>query len=604
MEDDPLKNYKKSLETTTYYQIGKIVAEARLSMKSAIKAPFEVYKTFKRYKRINQTNPHAPTQPANHFQATPLEHAFFLLREKSNDAYTLKQRADKLKLSPHDHASTMLTVGKVLAKSDAHLANEILDSVNATDPSTQKDLAFAYYQAGALIQANSLLDQSSVENCLSREEKLASARIKDEAVLLQKGIDVPAIPPNNLDGKNKKILLVSHLSLPHNNTGYAIRTHHVALSLKQLGYDIHCVTRPGYPWDRRDATNLEDAQAPKSINGIEYYCLAAASSKRLPLSSYFSQAKGVLYNHIVEHQITHVIAASNYVNGIPALLAARHAGVKFLYDVRGLWEYSDASNIKNWEYTERFNLSKRLETLIAEKTDNVLVNSTSLKNELVSRGISNSKIEVALNGSCDTNHSLKERDLVRKKYGIPADATVLGYIGSIEKYEGLDILLKAAKPIIEKNTSIYLLIVGDGSHYIPLQELCYGLGISRKTRFTGRVNHQKAIEYYSAIDICVYPRLADKVCRIVAPLKPLEAMRHRVAIVHSKLPPLEELLGEENTVSFESGDIKDLTSKLEPLTISTELRMELAAKSERFAVKHRSWTHTAKAYAKAIDNEK
>ncbi|MCY6924132.1 hypothetical protein OYB25_27255, partial [Escherichia coli] len=40
---------------------------------------------------------------------------------------------------------------------------------------------------------------------------------------------------------------------------------------------------------------------------------------------------------------TMIHAASNFMTGLPALIAARRLGVPFVYEVRGLWEITEAS---------------------------------------------------------------------------------------------------------------------------------------------------------------------------------------------------------------------------------------------------------------------
>ena len=72
-----------------------------------------------------------------------------------------------------------------------------------------------------------------------------------------------------------------------------------------------------------------------------------------------------------QHRPAIIHAASNHVNALPALLAARNLGIPFIYEVRGLWELTEAASRKDWENTERFALARQLETLVAKKANAV-----------------------------------------------------------------------------------------------------------------------------------------------------------------------------------------------------------------------------------------
>ena len=117
------------------------------------------------------------------------------------------------------------------------------------------------------------------------------------------------------------------------------------------------------------------------------------------------------------------------------------------------------------------------------------------------------------------NHELKQ------KLGIESDAIVLGYIGSLVSYEGLDLLLKALPEVKKKADNPFkLMIVGDGAFMEQLQTLADELNLQEDVLFTGRVPHEEVEEYYSIVDIAPFPRLPLPVTEMVSHLKPFEAM--------------------------------------------------------------------------------
>src|SRR5699024_468011 len=77
--------------------------------------------------------------------------------------------------------------------------------------------------------------------------------------------------------------------------------------------------------------------------------------------------------------------------------AARRLGVPFVYEVRGLWEITEASARPGFENTERFAAMRTLETLVATNADAVLAITPQVKEALVARGIDPQTISIAPN---------------------------------------------------------------------------------------------------------------------------------------------------------------------------------------------------------------
>ncbi|MFP3361273.1 glycosyltransferase, partial [Planococcus sp. SIMBA_143] len=68
-----------------------------------------------------------------------------------------------------------------------------------------------------------------------------------------------------------------------------------------------------------------------------------------------------------------ILAASNYLSALPALIAARRLGVPFVYEMRGFWEVSAASVRPGWEQSDQYRLDRRYEDLVAREADRVVV---------------------------------------------------------------------------------------------------------------------------------------------------------------------------------------------------------------------------------------
>ena len=181
---------------------------------------------------------------------------------------------------------------------------------------------------------------------------------------------------------------------------------------------------------------------------------------------------------------------------------------------------------------------------------------------------------------------------LKQKLGIESDAIVLGYIGSLVSYEGLDLLLKAIPEVKKKTENRFkLMIVGDGAFMEQLQTLCDELNLQEDVLFTGRVPHEEVEEYYSIVDIAPFPRLPLPVTEMVSPLKPFEAMSMEKAVIASNVQALSEIVIHHQTgVLFNKGDIDDLVLNLVNLIDDDVLRDKIGKQAREWVCEHRDWS--------------
>ena len=81
--------------------------------------------------------------------------------------------------------------------------------------------------------------------------------------------------------------------------------------------------------------------------------------------------------------------------------------------------------------------------------------------------------------------------------------TVIGFVGSIFPYHGVDRLIQAVSNL--KNSQVALLIVGDGYLIPELKEQARILGLSSRIHFTGSVPKEDIYNYILAMDVVTLP---------------------------------------------------------------------------------------------------
>jgi glycogen(starch) synthase len=223
--------------------------------------------------------------------------------------------------------------------------------------------------------------------------------------------------------------------------------------------------------------------------------------------------------------------------------------------------------------------------------------SRQLRDELITKGLSKDNIHVVPNG-VDTQifkPQTKNKGLLNQ-YGLDKK-TVFGFIGSIRKIEGLSLFLRHLPELINKHNNIRVMLVGDGAEVGNLKRITSEYGLDDYVIFTGRVNHDQILDYYSIIDVFIYPRIDARVNHKVTPLKPLEAMAMEKVVIASDVGGLRELIDDERTgLLFKVDDGRSLVEKCLFAIENNSFRSSLGKQARQWTVQERDWTKIIKLY--------
>src|SRR5262249_38105007 len=149
---------------------------------------------------------------------------------------------------------------------------------------------------------------------------------------------------------------------------------------------------------------------------------------------------------------------------------------------------------------------------------------------------------------------------------------IIVYAGSLSHYEGLDDLLTAALMLRHQGVKARVIFVGDGEALEDLQQIAANSEITDIARFVGRVSPDEVRRYLSLADVVAIPRKPFKVCEIVTPLKPLEAMSMGKPVVLTDLAALREMVEDGVTgLLCKPADPGSLTEALKRLAEDADL---------------------------------
>jgi glycosyltransferase involved in cell wall biosynthesis len=394
-------------------------------------------------------------------------------------------------------------------------------------------------------------------------------------------------------GRERTVAYLLHNSLPYSSAGYATRTQGLLTALVRDGWDVHGVTRFGYPYDTWESGDLRHVEPVDDIDGVHYHRLLDGHRvyRKWPIGTYVDQYTRRVERLIRAHQIGAVHGASNYWNGFAAISAARRLGIPSIYEVRGLWELTRKSRDPGYDESEMFALTARLEADACMQADQVITITGALRDLMIERGVPESKITIVPNG-VDTDRFVprqRDPDLTRE-LGVDGKV-VIGYVGSVLDYEGIDTLLHATAQLKERRKDFHVLVVGDGAAFAQCRVLRDTLGLSDLVTFTGRVRHRDVERYYSLVDIAPFPRKPLPVCETVSPLKPFEAMAAGKVPVVSSVAALTEIVTDgDNGLVFDKGDVHSLAAVLDRAVENEDLRRGLSKRARAWVVQERDWS--------------
>jgi glycosyltransferase involved in cell wall biosynthesis len=410
----------------------------------------------------------------------------------------------------------------------------------------------------------------------------------------------PAGPPAGTPAGTKgRILHLVNDALPTASAGYTIRTHEIVLAQQQAGLDPHVVTRIGFPVTQ----GALDGRRLVTLDGIPYHRLLPW---RLPGRADEAAAAGLDMAARLTEQIKPSLlhAASNYTNAVTALALGQSRGLPVVYEVRGFWEdtwlsrYADSEERAGSELYQR---SRALETQCMLAADLVVTLGEAMREEIVARGVPAEKVLIVPNAvSEEFLQPLPAAGALRRQLGIKPGEHVVGEVSSLVPHEGLGTLLEATALLRQRGRKVRALIVGDGPERPVLQRQAADLGLGEAAIFTGRVPAAKVREFHALLDVFVVPRTPDRVCQLVTPLKPVEAMASGLCVLASDVRALAEIIKPDVTGALTiPQDPVALADSLELLVCSPDIRRKLGEGAREWVAADRTWAHNAVRYKDA-----
>ncbi len=219
---------------------------------------------------------------------------------------------------------------------------------------------------------------------------------------------------------------------------------------------------------------------------------------------------------------------------------------KLVYDMHS----SLPQQLTNFGFTESRLLISTFEWLelrALEASDAVITISPALASYAVSH-LSRPERHVLIENSIFEEVRLARPDSPAgdgEQPALPEDRPIVGYAGTFEEYQGIDLLIEAHARVLEHDPRVLLLLIGGTDAQVgAYRDLAERLGVAESCRFTGRVPQAVARSLLGPADVLVSPRTRGT----NTPLKIYEQLASGIPLVATRVPSHTQVLSEE--VSF------------------------------------------------------
>jgi len=364
-----------------------------------------------------------------------------------------------------------------------------------------------------------------------------------------------------------RFLQVSDVALPHIG-GVEYVVHRYSIMQRADGHESFVIT-----------TRLPNTRNFEKINKVPYHRL----SKFEMGTTLISKIKKIKPNLIHSHSYIAAPVLSYFHKINPNIPILRH-----IHDVY-IGKYEEYSG---WEGSKIY---ERFEGFIVKLPyTGYITPSKYTKSKLVELGLPQEKIHVVHPGVDIEKFGKSDGNYLRKKYKIPEDKKIIGFVGRLSTGKGPQYLIEAARNL--KNA--YIILVGPNpnpktSGILGIEDILRksvkNYGMEDRVIFAGKIKDEEVPLYYDSFDIFCLPSISEGFGMSIA-----EALAAGKPVIAFNITAIPEIVKDGyNGLLAKPRDVNDLKDKLESLINDENLYEKLRANA-RISIARYTWENSYK----------
>jgi len=241
-------------------------------------------------------------------------------------------------------------------------------------------------------------------------------------------------------------------------------------------------------------------------------------------------------------------------------------------------------------------IPRLIERWVLRQADFVVMQSKALQEYFIGRHrLDPAKTAYVTNGADPAKFSAQEKDKVLvRKYGL-ANRPVLGFIGSLSVWHGIENIMSLIRSTITKFPEAHFLLVGSGGgSEKSIREFCRTHHLGKNVSLTGYVPYDRIPAHLNLMDIVLapYPKLAFF---YYSPVKIFEYMAAGKAVISTDIGQIREIITNGvDGLLCPPGNLAAIETAVEDLLRSPSTRRSLGENAAKAIANQHTWLHKAK----------
>lgn len=283
--------------------------------------------------------------------------------------------------------------------------------------------------------------------------------------------------------------------------GYSTHQRETIHAMRNLGHDVLPVVMGGTEKDRVNDFHTALKDKSQGSGGLKKWIPLAVwnALKDIKLLKHDIKAGKELEKAIVSFKPDLIYERGEYLQDSGVKMAAKY-GITHFLEVNS----PVVDEMADFEGADilRF-LGHKKERNKLNNTHHVFAISSSMKKYLLEKYKVRVPVTVTPNCINPEKDIPASDDIGHLKNELAPGKKVVGFVGSLFPYHGVDVLIRAFADVQHKHPDLFLLVVGDGAIRKSLMKLANELLPDHCYRFTGKVPHKDVMKYIGVFDIAV-----------------------------------------------------------------------------------------------------
>jgi len=208
----------------------------------------------------------------------------------------------------------------------------------------------------------------------------------------------------------------------------------------------------------------------------------------------------------------HIVHTHSSKAGVLGRLAAWIAGTPYIVHTLHSLVFHD---YQPWVMNRLWWAMKKL---CAPITDHFISVSSIISEKAIAAGIARADKFTTVFSGMELDWFLKARldpVAIRREFGIPESALVVGKVARLFPLKGHDQLFDAAPAIVQRHPDVRFFLIGDGILYEHLRNRARQMGILDNFVFAGLIERERIPQMIGAMDVLVHTSLREGLARVL-----------------------------------------------------------------------------------------